>query len=379
MEIFEIEEIPVEAIDLGVRLREDGNSVASKSLVASIRKWGLLHPIVVRKLKGDDERFELVAGARRLDAHRKLGESTISATVISATDDEKVAIEFAENDERQDFSSYERAGVRREWALGEYHAKREAEREAKRKAAEEVAQARERAAEAAAESEAEADEPGEGSAESQGSEVSARAEPKPPKNLGGRPTEAASDAEVAQASGQSRAQVQRDRQQLQAGERYPMLATRIWAQEPAIKVARSLDQIPEAARSTAVKIVEDIVKGDARWVGEAMVAVENFAKAPPEKQATFVQFYASSDENDQALVIRTLRGMEPHRASEGAGALEGQLAIMRATVRETKNERVREIWKTEVQPALKRMIAILNEEYWGKLAAVNGGEHAASA
>lgn len=53
-------------------------------LAASIRDVGLLQPVVVRRL--DDDRFELIAGERRLRAAKRAGLARIPA-VVRATDD----------------------------------------------------------------------------------------------------------------------------------------------------------------------------------------------------------------------------------------------------------------------------------------------------
>jgi hypothetical protein len=68
-------------------------------------------------------------GGFRLTSEKK---SEIIWRIFRSTPDLSPS-QFAENDERQDLSSYERAKARREWALGEYYAKRKAAEEAKRK------------------------------------------------------------------------------------------------------------------------------------------------------------------------------------------------------------------------------------------------------
>jgi ParB family chromosome partitioning protein len=60
-------------------------------LAASIERHGLLQPIVVQA--GGDDRYVLVAGQRRLLAHRELGRSRIAALLSSGDRDELALIE----------------------------------------------------------------------------------------------------------------------------------------------------------------------------------------------------------------------------------------------------------------------------------------------
>ena len=56
-------------------------------LTESIRKYGLITPIIVRRKQ---ERFELISGHRRVHACRNLGHSEIACHVIEASDDEAI-------------------------------------------------------------------------------------------------------------------------------------------------------------------------------------------------------------------------------------------------------------------------------------------------
>ncbi len=64
---------------------------ALAELAASIERHGLLQPIVVEP--GADDRYVLVAGQRRLLAHRELGRSRIAALLSSGNRDELALIE----------------------------------------------------------------------------------------------------------------------------------------------------------------------------------------------------------------------------------------------------------------------------------------------
>src|SRR5437868_5326598 len=71
------------------------------SLIASIRRRGLLQPIRVRR---DDEGggYQLIAGERRWRAFEALGEKTIPALVVEADDQAMLIDAVVENAQRQD-------------------------------------------------------------------------------------------------------------------------------------------------------------------------------------------------------------------------------------------------------------------------------------
>lgn len=77
---------------------------AVRELALSIEAVGLLQPITLRKV-GD--RYQLIAGERRLRAHKVLGRSHIEALVISASDEESALLALAENLDRADLSDFE--------------------------------------------------------------------------------------------------------------------------------------------------------------------------------------------------------------------------------------------------------------------------------
>src|SRR5256884_5094621 len=59
--------------------RRDVDPAALEELQASIRKAGLLQPVVVRPVPGGNGGFELIAGERRLRARQALGWGRIPA------------------------------------------------------------------------------------------------------------------------------------------------------------------------------------------------------------------------------------------------------------------------------------------------------------
>jgi ParB family chromosome partitioning protein len=100
-------DIPLERIDPNPkqpRLEFDGEAL--DELAESIRIQGVLQPVLVRPA-GD--RFQLVAGERRLRASKKLGRDTIPAIVRPIADDELLEVALIENLQREDLNAIEEA------------------------------------------------------------------------------------------------------------------------------------------------------------------------------------------------------------------------------------------------------------------------------
>ncbi|HYD29743.1 MAG TPA: ParB/RepB/Spo0J family partition protein [Azospirillaceae bacterium] len=84
------------------RTRIDPDGI--RSLAASIEKYGLQQPILVRPADADE--YTLIAGQRRLEAHRLLGRVTIFA-IISTGSAEEIAL--IENVQREDLDAVDLA------------------------------------------------------------------------------------------------------------------------------------------------------------------------------------------------------------------------------------------------------------------------------
>jgi ParB family transcriptional regulator, chromosome partitioning protein len=76
------------------------------SLSASIKSHGVLQPLVVRQV-GD--RFQLVAGERRLRAARAAGLASVPVTVVNFNDQEALEAALIENIQRSDLNAIEKA------------------------------------------------------------------------------------------------------------------------------------------------------------------------------------------------------------------------------------------------------------------------------
>ena len=75
-------------------------------LVASLQEHGLVQPIVVRA-RGD--RYQLIAGQRRLAAARQLGWKSVPARVLDVEDRQMAEIAIVENLQRRDLDALEKA------------------------------------------------------------------------------------------------------------------------------------------------------------------------------------------------------------------------------------------------------------------------------
>lgn len=102
-----VRDIAIDLIDPSpsqARLHFDRRSL--EELAASIKRYGVLQPIVVRS-KG--ERFELVAGERRLRASKLAKLASIPALVRNFTDDQQLEVGLIENVQRTDLNPIEEA------------------------------------------------------------------------------------------------------------------------------------------------------------------------------------------------------------------------------------------------------------------------------
>lgn len=78
-----------------------------EELAQSINTYGIIQPLSIRKL-GED-RYELVAGERRLRAAKKAGLTEVPAIIVDITDRESAAIALLENLQRENLSFLEEA------------------------------------------------------------------------------------------------------------------------------------------------------------------------------------------------------------------------------------------------------------------------------
>ena len=75
-----------------------------ESLASSISEAGLIQPISVRK---SGERYQIIAGERRLRAYKLLGRPSIEALVTASEDSDMAVLALVENIDREDLSDFE--------------------------------------------------------------------------------------------------------------------------------------------------------------------------------------------------------------------------------------------------------------------------------
>jgi ParB family transcriptional regulator, chromosome partitioning protein len=79
------------------------------ALAQSIREKGIIQPLLVRPIAGDDAAFELIAGERRWRAAQRVGMHEVPVIVRPLADSEALEIALVENLQREDLSPLEEA------------------------------------------------------------------------------------------------------------------------------------------------------------------------------------------------------------------------------------------------------------------------------
>jgi ParB family chromosome partitioning protein len=103
-----LHQLPVDLIQRGkYQPRRDMQAEALEELAESIRRQGVLQPIVVRHI--DDKRYEIIAGERRWRATQLAGLDKIPALVRDVSDDTAIAMALIENIQREDLNAMEEA------------------------------------------------------------------------------------------------------------------------------------------------------------------------------------------------------------------------------------------------------------------------------
>jgi ParB family chromosome partitioning protein len=103
----EIKEIPLSSLkENPYQPRIEIKPDEVKELASSIKEKGLLQPILVAKA---DTGYYIVAGHRRVEAHKLLGKEKIKARVIKADEENLASISLIENLQREDLDLIETA------------------------------------------------------------------------------------------------------------------------------------------------------------------------------------------------------------------------------------------------------------------------------
>jgi ParB family chromosome partitioning protein len=80
-----------------------------EELASSIRERGIIQPIVVRALRGQNDVFEIIAGERRWRAAQRAGLHDVPVVVVEATDAQALELAIIENVQRADLNALEEA------------------------------------------------------------------------------------------------------------------------------------------------------------------------------------------------------------------------------------------------------------------------------
>ncbi|PWA06705.1 nucleoid occlusion protein [Pueribacillus theae] len=80
-----------------------------EELAQTIKTHGIIQPIIVRKIDGKDEEYEIIAGERRWRAVQKLGWETIPAIIREFSDSQTASVALIENLQREELTAIEEA------------------------------------------------------------------------------------------------------------------------------------------------------------------------------------------------------------------------------------------------------------------------------
>ncbi len=104
----ELQQLPLELVQRGkYQPRRDMDPQALEELAQSIRKHGVMQPIVVRPVEGG--RYEIIAGERRWRASQQAGLERVPALVREVPDEAAIAMALIENIQREDLNPIEEA------------------------------------------------------------------------------------------------------------------------------------------------------------------------------------------------------------------------------------------------------------------------------
>jgi len=103
-----LKELPVEFLQRGqYQPRKDMNPTALEELAESIRRQGIMQPIMVRPLAKDS--YEIIAGERRWRAAQLAGLAVVPVIVKDICDEDAIALALIENIQREDLNAMEEA------------------------------------------------------------------------------------------------------------------------------------------------------------------------------------------------------------------------------------------------------------------------------
>ncbi|MDB5567395.1 MAG: chromosome segregation DNA-binding protein [Tardiphaga sp.] len=102
--------VPIEFLKANPRNpRRSFSDAELGELAASIKQHGVIQPIVVRPVKGSNDRFEIIAGERRWRASQIAGLHEVPIVPIEVSDSDAMEIAIIENVQREDLNAMEEA------------------------------------------------------------------------------------------------------------------------------------------------------------------------------------------------------------------------------------------------------------------------------
>lgn len=102
--------VPVELIARNPRNpRREFRQEDLDELASSLKQHGVVQPIVVRRVDGGDERYEIIAGERRWRAAQLAGLHDVPVTVLDVSDKQALELAIVENVQRADLNPVEEA------------------------------------------------------------------------------------------------------------------------------------------------------------------------------------------------------------------------------------------------------------------------------
>jgi ParB family chromosome partitioning protein len=103
-------EVPVDAIEPNpLQPRQSIATEALEELAASIREHGLIQPLIVSQQDAETQRYQLIAGERRLEAAKLAGLIRVPVIIREATPQEMLELALVENIQRADLNPLEQA------------------------------------------------------------------------------------------------------------------------------------------------------------------------------------------------------------------------------------------------------------------------------
>jgi ParB family chromosome partitioning protein len=118
---FTVYQISVEKIIAGIyqpRSKFDNQTI--EELSSSIREYGIIQPIIIRKASKDQDIYEIISGERRFRAAKMAGLKEVPAIIRDIESDQALAIGILENIQREDLSILEEAKAYKQ-LIEEFH------------------------------------------------------------------------------------------------------------------------------------------------------------------------------------------------------------------------------------------------------------------